>query len=416
MGADGGQFGRRRFLRTGVTALGVGLGAIGGCLSSPTGEAVWSIRTDGSVWSSPTVGGDRLFVGSQDYHLYAIAADSGGIDWRSETRGAVFSSPVFVPGSALDDAGTDGGRGSDDRPAGMVCVGSQDGSVYAYSADGITRWTFETEGEVLCSPTVATGAGLPEPGVVYVGGTDNRLYALSAADGSEIWRVELTDSVQSSPTVVGVPDGEDPPGAGRTLVIVGSYDTNVYAFDATNGDRVWQASTGDQVLASATVAGGAPDGPTVYQPTIAGEAGTDGDDPTVYVGSDDGNLYALDLASGSVRWRFETDDLVRSTPTVVDDAVYVGSHDYHLYALDRHRGERRWRFGTDNRVFSSPTVVDGTAYVGSFSGSLYAVDASDGRRRWSYATDGVIPSSPTVVDGTVYVGSGDERLYAIRPP
>ena len=46
------------------------------------------------------------------------------------------------------------------------------------------------------------------------------------------------------------------------------------------------------------------------------------------------NVYALDAGDGSERWSFKTDDSVNSSPTVVDGTVFVGSHDTNVYALD----------------------------------------------------------------------------------
>ena len=57
-------------------------------------------------------------------------------------------------------------------------------------------------------------------------------------------------------------------------------------------------------------------------------------DGTVYVGSNDGNVYALAASDGSEQWSFETGDYVTSSPTVVDGTVFVGSYDNNVYALD----------------------------------------------------------------------------------
>ncbi|RZB13734.1 hypothetical protein StrepF001_42475 [Streptomyces sp. F001] len=54
----------------------------------------------------------------------------------------------------------------------------------------------------------------------------------------------------------------------------------------------------------------------------------------VYIGSGDGRIYALNAASGNVRWTYETGDVVWSSPTVADGIVYIGSIDHRVYALD----------------------------------------------------------------------------------
>jgi outer membrane protein assembly factor BamB len=53
----------------------------------------------------------------------------------------------------------------------------------------------------------------------------------------------------------------------------------------------------------------------------------------VYFGSVDGAIYSLDAKTGNLRWRFQTDSPVTSSPTIVDGVVYVGSTDRYVYAL-----------------------------------------------------------------------------------
>ena len=79
-------------------------------------------------------------------------------------------------------------------------------------------------------------------------------------------------------------------------------------------------------------------------------------DQTVYFGSDDDYLYALNALTGQLRWKFKTGDVVYSSPAVADGVVFVGSHDHYLYAVDLKTGAERWRFKTGYRVYSSPAV------------------------------------------------------------
>ena len=80
-------------------------------------------------------------------------------------------------------------------------------------------------------------------------------------------------------------------------------------------------------------------------------------------------------ASGEQEWAFETGDGVFSSRTVADGTVFVGSGDSNLYAVDAASGEQQWATETGAVIESSPTVADGTVYVGSNDGNLYALDA-----------------------------------------
>jgi outer membrane protein assembly factor BamB len=101
-----------------------------------------------------------------------------------------------------------------------------------------------------------------------------------------------------------------------------------------------------------------------------------------------------------------------SSAAVVNGAVYAGAYDGNVYALNAATGAKLWSFNTGNLVLSSPAIANGVAYVGSENGSVYALKAATGTKLWSYATANQVASSPTVVDGTVYIVSQDGSAYA----
>ena len=174
-----------------------------------------------------------------------------------------------------------------------------------------------------------------------------------------------------------------------------------------------------------------------------------GADGTIYVGSQDGNLYAIS-PRGAKKWTFETGSPIGSSPAIgADGTIYVGSGDRYLYAISAD-GKKRWAYQTGEAVYSSPAIGrDGTVYVVS-AGKLYAISAdgtenwafqsreaaysspviaedgtiylvaagklyaisAEGKTKWAYGTG--LDSTPAIGrDGTIYVGSGDRNLYAI---
>ncbi|MDP6034719.1 MAG: PQQ-binding-like beta-propeller repeat protein, partial [Verrucomicrobiota bacterium] len=78
---------------------------------------------------------------------------------------------------------------------------------------------------------------------------------------------------------------------------------------------------------------------------------------------------------GTVLWEFETGDGVSSSPAIGSDGtVYVGSDDNKLYALNPKSGAKLWEFETGGFVDSSPAIgSDGTVYVRSWDNKLYAI-------------------------------------------
>ena len=115
------------------------------------------------------------------------------------------------------------------------------------------------------------------------------------------------------------------------------------------------------------------------------------------------------------KWKFKTGDDVTSSPAIGSDGtIYVGSYDNNLYAINPD-GSKKWAFRTGDDVYSSPVIgSDGTIYVGSDDHNLYAINP-DGSKKWNFKTRFEVSSSPAIgSDGTIYVGSEDNYLYAIE--
>ncbi len=88
----------------------------------------------------------------------------------------------------------------------------------------------------------------------------------------------------------------------------------------------------------------------------------------VYVGSYDGNVYAFNAVTGAKLWSFPTGGEVFSTPAVANGVVYVGSNDQNVYALNAATGAKLWSYATTYDVTSSPAVANGMVYIGSEDG------------------------------------------------
>ena len=170
-------------------------------------------------------------------------------------------------------------------------------------------------------------------------------------------------------------------------------------------------------------------GPIISTPAVA--------DGTVYFGSSDHNVYAVDEHTGLLRWKFATHGRVSSSPAVVDGRVFLGSYDGNFYALDAASGKLVWKFATAGErrfsarhlhgaepaaevmpdpfdVFlSSPVVAAGSVYFGSGDGNVYALAADSGAVRWRFKTGNVVHASPALAAGILYVGSWDSYFYAL---
>ncbi len=157
------------------------------------------------------------------------------------------------------------------------------------------------------------------------------------------------------------------------------------------------------------------------------------DNGTVYVGSDDGNLYAVEAKTGRSIWKFVSQGIVRSQPAISSGLVYIASDDGFLYAIHAQDGTQAWRTDIGNALArdirerlgtstsptgwdymqSSPMVAEGRVYVGSLNGKVYALASDTGQVAWTYQTGAKVRSTPVLDNGTLYVGSWDKYAYAL---
>ena len=136
----------------------------------------------------------------------------------------------------------------------------------------------------------------------------------------------------------------------------------------------------------------------------------------VFIGSGDGNLYALDLQSGKKRWAFKTEGAVESSPLLLDGVVFVGSSDGALYANSTD-GKPLWKYMTGDRILGSPNYLKTTngtrIIIGGYDYKLHCVDAATGKSNWVYETGNYINGSPAVFAGKTVFGGCDALLHVL---
>ncbi len=271
-------------------------------------------------------------------------------------------------------------------------------------------WRFACEDEVRGSVCVAGD-------LILVPSYDHNIYALDIDEGAFAWKYAAEGGIASSPAL-----------AGR-LAVFGSTDRSVYAVEVQTGSLAWTAPTKGRIYSSPYI-----------------ELGH------VFIGSDDGSLYAFQLQSGGESWHYAANGAVRSRPVVDDhlvvfscsqgivyaltlgrdlkwqfrarrgilaspiaheNFVMVGSLDWYFYGLDRRSGWVGWKYRTNGPIASTAAVWEDLVIFGSADKSVYALQASDGRLVWRYETQGQVTGAVTVHQDTVYVGSVDGALYSI---
>jgi outer membrane protein assembly factor BamB len=266
------------------------------------------------------------------------------------------------------------------------------------------KWKFPTGDRVISSPVF-------KDNVIYFGGDDGNVYAVDAANGRQIWTRATNGPVPATPAIA---DG---------TLYIGSYDGKFYAINAQSGALKWKFNTdGERRFEAKGLHGLQPKNQTIADPFdifLSSPVVVSG---AVYFGSGDGNVYALDSATGDLRWKFKTGDVVHASPAFADGVLFFGSWDSYFYAVDAATGKQKWRFhgGEDPQIHnqvgfqSSPSVANGIVYTGCRDSHLYALDAATGKEKWRFFNDlSWVNSAPAVVDGKVFFATSDSSLYRV---
>lgn len=266
------------------------------------------------------------------------------------------------------------------------------------------KWKFPTGDRVMSSPVF-------KDNVIYFGGDDGNVYAVDAETGRQIWKKSTGGPAPATPAI------------DNGIVYIGSYDGKFYAFNAQTGALKWKFATdGERRFEAKGLHGMQPKNQTIADPFDTFLSSPVVANGSVYFGSGDGNVYALDSATGDLRWKFKTGDVVHASPALADGVLFVGSWDSYFYAIDAATGKEKWRFhaGEDPLIHnqvgfqSSPAVVNGTVYTGCRDANLYALDVATGKEKWRVFNDlSWVITSPAVADGKVFFATSDSSLYHV---
>ncbi|MET7884990.1 serine/threonine-protein kinase [Streptomyces avermitilis] len=258
------------------------------------------------------------------------------------------------------------------------------------------------------------------------------LFALDAREGADLWRLSTDAWVYALK-------------ADRGTVVTGTRGGGVQAWEAANGQKLWEITGAQQDFESPEA------GPVVHDGTVfvwkdarlraleartgeerwsypIGDAASCGGVPVRLTPAPDGYVYvsagtrvlAVDIAGGHVRWHFEAPAVFLSPPTfvpgpaVAGGGIYLADYLGTVYALDATDGRDRWRIATESRASLDPVLVAaGHVHVGSGKG-LYTLDAVTGTPKWRFQAGGDIVGAPAVAEGRIHFGSTDHLLYTLK--
>ncbi|MBK5931231.1 outer membrane protein assembly factor BamB [Halochromatium salexigens] len=336
---------------------------------------LWSTRIgkgqEGRTLSlRPAVAGNRVYAADHSGRVVALAAADGRPLWERDERRMPFSGGPDVDGEQL-------------------VVGASNGQVLLLSTrDGSQRWRAQLGSEVLSVPRIIGD-------LVVVHTIDDSVYALELSDGSERWRFGYQAPILTL-------RGSSTPAVGPNGIIVGVSKGRLIYLDPEQGVPIWE------VMISP------PSGRTELEriadidtdPVVVGEQ--------VFVASFNGDLAAVDINSGTVRWRRELS--AHAGLAASADALYITDSDDQLWAADPTDGAGRWRQDDLRyRRLTAPVVVGDALVVGDLEGYVHWVSPRDGRLLGrTRVGKAAVASTPVVAGQTLYVQLANGTIAAVR--
>ncbi len=316
-------------------------------------KLLWTYEAGESIESSAAIVGSTVFVGSQKGELISLNLDNGAVYWKYHV-----DSPIGESSPAYSD--------------GVVFIGDLGGWFHAVNAtNGKKLWAFKAGSEIKSSPVVVGDR-------VLIGSYDQHLYCLSTRNGSVIWKVRTNGPVHSTPSI----------SAG--VAFIAGCDELFRAIRVSDGQEMFNVSSGAYTGASPAVSGdsayyGTFDNevlmvslkehrvvwryqhPQRHFPFYSSAAVTRN---RIVVGGRDKMVHGLN-PNGKVAWTFATNARVESSPAIAAGRVFVGSNDGRFYVLNLDTGAKLWEFNAGAPLSASPAIARGRIVIGSQDGRLY---------------------------------------------
>jgi outer membrane protein assembly factor BamB len=328
------------------------------------------------VFSTPTVAGEVVLIGSCAGTFYAFDKRTGQARWsynihQDGNQTSFHGNPLITEQLIL--IGTD-----------KSCASDGIGHIYAFNkGTGAVRWKYRTSG-------TPTDIALLRS-TVYAASFRGELVALDIADGHLLWKFSTGSlnpdcQMPSSPVIVG------------DRVFYAGLDGVLYSFDGVSGKLRWKHDLGKRITTKLSVV-----------------------DNSLYLGTSASRLLRISAEDGQIQSEF-------SVPAIPEGRILVGGSVLYVLLEDGHAG---YFISTDinlshilwtqkaEREWSSewPRLWNRMLLVGNCRGEFTAFRSSDGAPQWSDKLKGCIRSIGTDGDaGDIFIGVQEGTVYAYSPP
>jgi len=227
---------------------------------------------------------------------------------------------------------------------------------------------------------------------IFIAGTSGNIKAIDTNTGNTLWQVNTKMSLSSGP------------GINNTAVFVGTSDGQIIALQQQDGKILWQGNVIGDVLAA---------------PAANNE--------TVVVKTSVGKIRAFNTRTGKVLWDYAEQNPSlslrgSSAPKIVDDQVICGFANGEMVALDIDNGSVKWQqqIATPNGSFevermvdivADPVVSGSTIYVVTYQGNIAALNIKNGNILWQKPMSSI--SGLSFDTQNIYVTNSHDQLFAL---
>jgi eukaryotic-like serine/threonine-protein kinase len=317
----------------------------------------WSYKTKGSIESSAVINFDSIYIGSTDGFLYCLDIKNGDLNWTFDSGDTITAPPLF-----LND---------------KIIIGNHTGILFALNSQGKIIWQFATKEKITGSANYIFNKGKTN---LIISSYDYFIYCLDLDSGQLIWKFETGNYINGSPTVF------------KNQIMFAGCD-GVFRILSAEGEQIKEINI-DVYIASSTA--------------------VSDQDAIAYIGTYDGSFLGIDLQTTRIIWSYQNKKKTGSflsSACISETTVFAGSRDHLLLALNRNDGTLKWQFRALDRIDSSPIFVNEKLLFGSDDGIFYMINADNGEKMWSYEIGAPISGSPAINKGLVVIASTDGKIY-----
>lgn len=298
-----------------------------------------------------------------------------------------------------------------------VMASSEDQRIYSFDRNaGNQRWRYTIDGVVSVAPAV-------QDSVIYLVDVNGRVLALQDQGNQAVlvWR----STIPTQPS-----DGINLRG---DRIFLPGVNHRLYALNRANGDQIWEFPTsgnylhypaiGDQLVYigdgdlyavdvySGTAVWQNSQIPGVSAPPVYSRPGIKAL-AELYVADEVGNIHSFDANTGEKLWQYVSSE--RTTALALDDTRLYASGDGFVKALDRRNGTELWRYRFVDQIVGGPIAGNGRILFVSKGGALQILDANQGVLMGNATIPTQVSGAPAISGSWIFVPGADGSLYSLR--